>query len=84
MEENQQYGFSDLGFQRGKWGGDGNWFPETIETKRVNERVFSGVSFQKPKNPLNNGYRTDPIISQHRETIRVSGCVRVKLRYNFE
>ena len=45
MEENQQYGFSELRFQGRKWGGDEYWFPETTETKRVNERVFSGVSF---------------------------------------
>ena len=45
MEENQQYGLLDLGFQKGKWGGDGNWFPETTETKRGNKRVFSGVGF---------------------------------------
>ena len=51
MEENQQNGFSDLGFQRGKWGGDGNWFPETTETKRVNEWIFRGGEFSKTKKP---------------------------------
>ena len=73
MEENPVLEFSKLDFHRKKWGGEQYWFSENTETKRGTNGYSSGVGLWKPKNPIKNRKRTDPVISKIRLEMLILG-----------